>query len=1549
MSESKFFEIPYYHSYISPNLARRLLLDAKPVPAVDGLMQVGPGGGLENSESLRFLTKLYDEIKEDLKTVLRQRISDRKFIDERVSACAKFNRDMKRDILDSDYKTVIGFTDSKNRIVMGPKSDLYSRPGGNPVAPVPDFLKGSHVTLFGPPDSKKMAINAMNAYHRKLKDEPPIVEELLRKHASSPKWGADDEDSKTPLRADLMSAALNLTACFEGDIRVDEGKKTYQLAGDHLSLPIKRFPGLALPSAFLFYKNNPIPLHLYDFALHLQRNWRNPQALVFYVPKLENEEEAAYIHKMIATAERLVQAENPNFKLGTVRLMIVLENPRAILRTHEIMDALYPYFVGASLGWHDYLASTARIFKEDGGYRIPVKADPDIVIKYIKASHRLLADVVGSRGGISVGGMYGILPLDNELSSPSFQITLLGFIKDVLTQMKRELTGYWVAHPDFVRLGLALVEAWREHVKGQPQALETLVKGLLIKEHHAEILRFISSADIPGLDVSDPNYVRALIVADIKESDFIANNHPDEIRYNVFQSLQYLADWLSGNGCVALPATVRGVPVRVMDDLATAERSRWEVWHELHHGRFSMEDFIRIAHEEMHFIRKDLSNSNKIVQVKWDEQTARWYPIAMQIMLKLMTDPIPAEFATELLMPFTIDRIRHANDPWNEACAIDSAKFQLPTHVEKLNYYFAACGSKRFAETMAQNAFMDLVACENLVLSFTLGEVLEAASFHGNIGEAKKSLDAQAALEQKGVLADSEITRRKLSSLGEQYLNKFGFKFLISAKDKSGAEILSQLKMRLGRTPGDELTAARHALWEITFKRLSENPLDTIKKKISDLLEKHGIVGASLAVNDSGQTQALSFGDSVKNKQKVTDHTRFQMASLSKTLATAFCLEYFSKHKISLTTPVNELFQKTKSPFRLENGQVQLAHLMNHTALNLHYVKGFRLGLKMPGAGEILMAPEKYGYEPLRVRPNPGQSFAYSGGGFLVLEHLIESLEEKPVKTLVNDFFNFGQADLAHGNFDSGDEMAGGHLQFPLFAAGGVGSPREMAGFLLNLTEAFQDLSGAGKISHDTAVTMLYGTDLGSREFIGADMGLGAFVIEAGENKLALHQGANEGFRALYLQCFSGPDCGKGFVIYANGDNRAVSFIAEVAQEILRELKMTGIDYAKFNTHFENSKLSQEQIVNLGYKALIFSAFEPCRPPVILAKGLPDPLSKYNLAALAKILFVSNERFALAENLLSPNEPTYDPDLFCPQGKVMDSWESARHNEKPFHTLDFELRKASQLKYTRLSTEFHDGNQVELVQIMGRGLSTDGWRELLPKTKLSGHSELKIKLPPSDTVYSQIQIRAYPDGGLTRLGLYNELPITIASDFEYLTSAKCVRFSAPIPKPDKPLSISYSPNPQEWSLNRKRHGQPIDGASVAFGGQVVSVSNDHFGPAASVISPYPPIHMFDGFESARSRAPEHHEELTLKLFAPTQIDSIIFDFKYFVNNNPRFVSVHGLHNNSWVELAPKSFVKPFAGNKKQFRIEAKQKFTQILVRVYPDGGIHRVHVLGFTE
>ena len=227
------------------------------------------------------------------------------------------------------------------------------------------------------------------------------------------------------------------------------------------------------------------------------------------MPKLENEEEAAYIRLMVQAAEALITQRHASYRSGSVRLFIVLENPRAVFLVHELMDALYPYFAGASLGWHDYLAATARLFKEDANYRIPVKADPEIVIRVTQGLRHDSRQTVGSRGGIKIGGMYGILPMDNDSTSPSFQVTIKGFIKDVITQLKRDLSGFWVAHPDFVRLGLALVEAWKAHTKNDFSQLEALVSGLLSEENRGDVLAFIKGPDVTGLDKNSGSIPRA--------------------------------------------------------------------------------------------------------------------------------------------------------------------------------------------------------------------------------------------------------------------------------------------------------------------------------------------------------------------------------------------------------------------------------------------------------------------------------------------------------------------------------------------------------------------------------------------------------------------------------------------------------------------------------------------------------------------------------------------------------------------------------------------------------------------------------------------------------------------------------------------------------------------------------------------------------------------------------------------------------------------------------------------------------------------------------
>jgi len=557
-------------------------------------------------------------------------------------------------------------------------------PTKKPAAPVtvPDFLAGRQVTLFGPPDTAKMSINAMNALHRALPDEHPVVAQLLASSGNVPRWGADNEDSKTPIMRNFLRACENLIGCFDQTLRFEDTRRgrVYELAKEGLSKPIKRIPGLALPDGNHLLDGNPIPLHLFDFVMHMFHNWSRPSALVFYVPKLETAAEAAYLQSLIAHTEDRIAALHPSYQRGTVRLFIVFENPRAIFRISEIAEALSPYFLGGSLGWHDFLASTARLFKHDPNYRIPVKADQNIVINHIKESHLILARALDPIGAIKIGGMYGTLY--EEGNPASFEICMIGYIRDVITQMKRGLDGFWVAHPNFVRIGIALTEAWDRGVADpEDDTLQVLISALVPNPvERTRLLDFVAGDDVEGLEVGHPLYPRGVLAADIEESDVIANNDPDEVRYNVFQALQYLADWLCGNGCVALPAALTNaagekVFVRIMDDLATTERSRWELWAELRHGRVSVAEFEAILAEQIALIQDADANAEQRVQITWTGEAKRWYPMAVRILRQLVLDSEPPEFVTELLMPFTLDFIRDSADPWATVVALCPGKY----------------------------------------------------------------------------------------------------------------------------------------------------------------------------------------------------------------------------------------------------------------------------------------------------------------------------------------------------------------------------------------------------------------------------------------------------------------------------------------------------------------------------------------------------------------------------------------------------------------------------------------------------------------------------------------------------------------------------------------------------------------------------------------------------------------------------------------------------------------------------------------------------------
>ncbi len=421
---------------------------------------------------------------------------------------------------------------------------------------------------------------------------------------------------------------------------------------------------------------------------------------------------------------------------------------------------------------------------------------------------------------------------------------------------------------------------------------------------------------------------------------------------------------------------------------------------------------------------------------------------------------------------------------------------------------------------------------------------------------------------------------------------------------------------------------------------------EKVTNGLKDLLRSNPHVGgASIGYIDNYEVSSINVGFArITSGENMTEDHFMECASLSKTVAAAFSIEYFTSRGIPMTTSVNSLLDEAGSKWKLTLpptnekssvnakwvDEITLTMLVNHTALGMHYVFGVPLSDEFPSAEALLNGSQEktYGYAPLYVERKPGAEFKYSGGGFIVLQHLLECREGKPIASIVQPFlekcgiadeFTFGlvlgdDAKVAYGHLTRTSEVApedGGRLSFPPLAAGGLCTSRALATFLSHLAKAYEanpDVQDQ-PISRNTAHLMLGPkalVNLGAYDFMRSKAGPGVFVAEAGPNRIMLHQAANEGFRGVYMLCFSGPDRGRGFVLLCNGDNPAVYFQCEAAKLLLgREaLNIDGIDFSRERS-FDMKGLKQEQIVNLGLKELVLACFT-----TLAIDGTKDLVSK---------------------------------------------------------------------------------------------------------------------------------------------------------------------------------------------------------------------------------------------------------------------------------------------------------------------------------------------------
>jgi allantoicase/CubicO group peptidase (beta-lactamase class C family) len=1150
----------------------------------------------------------------------------------------------------------------------------------------------------------------------------------------------------------------------------------------------------AIPSSDLLFNGQPLPAHVMELVLKLFKHWNEPELLTFYATGICNEEDARYLRGLLETAEAALKSEYPSYALGTARVIIAIDSPRAAFRLAEISGELFPFYAGAALDWSSYLAASSRLFRDDTNYQLPISAAPS----------------------------------------------------DALP-----------------------------------------------------ILKFLAGEAAGDVEVSDAEAQRGLLLFDLASPV-----SPAAVQRTVPHCLRFLAAYLSAG---AHDASVRPLEIR---NIAGLERARRTIWHTIRHKRIRLNLFLSAALQEY----------TAMCKAGGDTAVSKWNETALYLLILLVCDEKPIENALELLVPFSSNPfVQLAEDPWIAMQSIDAEKYAVQQASERFCRYFRICANADFASNMSIHLVLDMHNAEQLFSALSEGDILAVNS-------------AQPA-----------------------------------------------------PLPAGDRDSLRADLWACVRAALLASPMQCVGAQLQAAMLRHQVTGASLSISTGKGVrlcQAVPMGSKTRGHTPtpVTRHTRFEVASLSKSIASCFAIEYFNDKSISLLTPVNGLLEKYDSPYRIPSGdpafpdwgdRVTIAQLMDHSSLNMHYVNGIPISDAVPNVLDLITGSleERYGYAKVCAPKEPGSAFGYSGGGFLVLQHLIEVMEDGNdivditaafAKRLGMADFTFEQKNQVGHEYATAYRENGqavtddGRRMHPAFPAGGMGTALDLSIFLTHLTQAFNHSSPTCPISHDTAIAMLDKVDKGSQKFMGASMGLGIFVAEAGANKIAIHQGANDGFRCLFAHCYNGPDVGKGFVVHCNAELNGVLFISEVAQILFHELRFQGVDESKFKKDFRVGDIPSEQIVNMGYKELVFNALEPDNAEPILIFGKRDPWADYNQAVGGVVKEVTNQRFARAENLLSALLPTFEPKLFGRQGKVMDSWESVRHNPKPFDTLIVELADPkTKIHFVSVSTQFHLGNQALAIAIEGKSTPEDEWHVVIPRCELKGHAKLLVSaVSEADKEFSILRVHNIPDGGISRLGLFSRatLPAEHHSLFQPPGVAQGVTFADPVPGTVKPLAPVFEASPADIQAIYEAipSGWEVDLATSALGGKIWSASDEHYGPAYQIISPYPPLSMFDGLETKRSREPGHFEDVVVRLARQSKICRIEIDMTYFVNNNPLDAEVVAACNdlNKWTTIVSRRRLKGYSGNFVEFLIDSDAEYTHVKVITYPDGGFNRLKIYG---
>jgi malate synthase len=355
---------------------------------------------------------------------------------------------------------------------------------------------------------------------------------------------ADFEDATSPGWTNVIDGQRNLRDAVRRTIELDTGEKSYRL-NDEIATLVVRPRGWHLHERHVLVDGEPVSASLFDFGLAFFHNAREQldrgTGPYFYLPKLESHLEA----RLWNDAFRLAQDEL-GVPQGSIKATVLIETILAAFEMDEILYELREHSAGLNAGRWDYIFSVIKRFRA-ADFVLPDRAQVTMAVPFMRAYTDLLVRTCHRRGAHAIGGMAAFIPSrkDPEVND----LALAKVREDKERESGNGFDGTWVAHPDLVPIATEIFDG----VLGErPNQVDRLREEVSVTP--GDLLDF----EIPGGEVTE-----------------------DGLHTNVSVGVRYLHSWLNGVGAAAID--------NLMEDAATAEISRSQVWQWVNKGRFRPE------------------------------------------------------------------------------------------------------------------------------------------------------------------------------------------------------------------------------------------------------------------------------------------------------------------------------------------------------------------------------------------------------------------------------------------------------------------------------------------------------------------------------------------------------------------------------------------------------------------------------------------------------------------------------------------------------------------------------------------------------------------------------------------------------------------------------------------------------------------------------------------------------------------------------------------------------------------------------------------------